>query len=415
MLALGAIILVVLANVAFRLAVHGAVGTVKAAGRAAVGKGSFGQNLELQFLGMAAFQIRTTLVQKSGEERPFDFFKIEGKGLIPTEYNRQIRFVTSVLDSTNEEKKPVWSMLENFQEPNTIAYQHQVDGGNLSPREGFIDWVQIGSVIPDILIPPRTGERNLTVVCRILDTKLKSSIELGLNSENDASILGTFIEKTKYTFTGKGYEESIEDRDKVSALTVRLAVAVAFSDGEIDDDEANTIMEWIQKISDPLEEPRRIALKKACNDAFRASYNESLNGVLSLSSVTKEINLLADDSMKYQVIELCFDVMAADGVAQPEEFKAIKRISSALELDFDELQKIKDQRLVSVKAATSSGESLDAVLGIDPSWSEEITKKHLRAEFAKWNGRLSVLTDNEERANTQQMLDLIAEARKRYE
>ena len=36
------------------------------------------------------------------------------------------------------------------------------------------------------------------------------------------------------------------------------------------------------------------------------------------------MNNIDEDIYKYEAIELCFDVMAADGVADPEELKSYK-------------------------------------------------------------------------------------------
>ena len=54
------------------------------------------------------------------------------------------------------------------------------------------------------------------------------------------------------------------------------------------------------------------------------------------------------------------------------------------------------------------------MLQIDTDWTNEQIKKHLREEYSKWNNRINTLDEGQERDNAQQMLDLIAEARKKY-
>ena len=95
----------------------------------------------------------------------------------------------------------------------------------------------------------------------------------------------------------------------------------------------------------------------------------------------------------------------------------IKRVATALDLDYAELQRIKDKKLVVVapEAISGSVDDADDILGIDSSWSKQQVMTHLRTEFTKWNGRLSNLTSDVERANAQRMLELISIARKRYE
>ena len=106
--------------------------------------------------------------------------------------------------------------------------------------------------------------------------------------------------------------------------------------------------------------------------------------------------------------------MAADGAVDAEELKVINKVSDALELDFDEIEKMRDQKIVSLGASLDSQASIEEILGIEADWSSDKIKRHLRMEFQKWNDRLNTLSEGEERDNAQQMLDLIADARKKY-
>ncbi|MFV0431121.1 MAG: hypothetical protein ACK5MJ_02955, partial [Alphaproteobacteria bacterium] len=112
---------------------------------------------------------------------------------------------------------------------------------------------------------------------------------------------------------------------------------------------------------------------------------------------------------------LCFEVMAADGVADDSEMKVIRNIADALELDMDEVSKIRDKKIIHLSPDVSGQASIETILNIDPKWSNDKIKQHLRQEFQKWNNRLNTLEEGEERENAQHMLDMIADARKKYE
>ena len=114
------------------------------------------------------------------------------------------------------------------------------------------------------------------------------------------------------------------------------------------------------------------------------------------------------------MLELCLDVMAADGEADQEELKQIAEISDLIGIDYEEVTKLKDQRLIKLDPASSSMSGLEEKLGIDPDWDKEKINKHIISLFALWNGRISTLAEGNERDNAQKMLDLIAEARKKY-
>jgi hypothetical protein len=59
--------------------------------------------------------------------------------------------------------------------------------------------------------------------------------------------------------------------------------------------------------------------------------------------------------------------------------------------------------------------SLEELLEIDLAWPTGIIKKHLQTESEKWNDKLNTMADGPEKESAQNMLNLVAEARKKYE
>jgi hypothetical protein len=101
---------------------------------------------------------------------------IEMKGLIPVLSATRLAVVTSVLDVTNaDEPQPVLSELDAFQENGTTAYQHFMEAGLAEPDQGFISWVRVGVVFPDLLYPPQGGRRKLAIIIRMIDTNNSGS------------------------------------------------------------------------------------------------------------------------------------------------------------------------------------------------------------------------------------------------
>jgi hypothetical protein len=58
--------------------------------------------------------------------------------------------------------------------------------------------------------------------------------------------------------------------------------------------------------------------------------------------------------------------------------------------------------------------NLEEKVGIESSWTQYEVRKHILREFARWNGRLNSIPAGPERENAQVMLNLLAEARKKY-
>ena len=63
----------------------------------------------------------------------------------------------------------------------------------------------------------------------------------------------------------------------------------------------------------------------------------------------------------------------------------------------------------------TSDTSLEELVGIQPEWDKEQINKHLRSEFKKWTSRLTSATNQDERDNAQEKIDIIGDLRKKYE
>ena len=387
-----------------------AAGTTKAAVKSAVGRGSFSENMELEFKGIGPFQIRT--VEKTiGEVKGII---IEGRGLIPVSYRTHVGFVTSVLDSTGGEASPVISLVDGFKEPNSAAYQQIVDIGEIEENQGFAQWVQVGVVIPDVLYPAEGGKRSLRFICRIIDMDNPPDINLGYCDSSDDGLLKMLVAPFEFYYEGKGYQESATHKEEARGLAIKLAMSVAMADGSLDDREGKVIKEWIIRTIAQFSGEKQKKLKELYNGALREAHSEAKSGNLSLSDITQRLEELGETPQKYEAIELCFEVMAADGVADENEIKTIKNIAEALDLDFDEIESLRDKHLINLDISTDQQASIETILHIEQGWSKDQIKKHLTREYAKWNNRINTLNEGPERNNAQHMLHLIAEARKKY-
>lgn len=388
--------------------------TVGAAGKALLGKGSFSENMDLAFKGMQPFQIQFKDTHLNDDGTGPLLKEIQGKGLFPLSRKTNVGFLISVFDNTNDKLAPVLSLIEKFQEENSIAFQHGTAIGEIETDQGFVNWVRIGVIIPEMLQSPYGGRRKLKMVARMVDVDNIPDIENGYHSEADEGIIWQRTLDFEWEFNEKGYLEASEHRDEAVGLSLKIGMAVAMADGSLDEDEGNVLKQWIMKSIEPFSDEKRERLKALYNEAMRQSYKEALNGDISLSALTSRLNEIGEKSDKYEALELCFEVMAADGVAEDNELKVIRSIAQALGLDMQEVSKMRDQKIINLNTSVSGQASIETMLGIEPEWSSEQVMKHLRVEFQKWNNRLNTLEAGEERDNAQIMLDRIADARKKY-
>jgi len=187
--AIGSVILVVFVWILIRLVLSAGARTATAAARSATGKGSFSENMELAFRGMGDLTVRFNDTTLGGDNSGPPAKLVEAKGLFPLTKTKQIGFVTSVFDKTGGELEPVICVIETFQEPASIAYQHTVEVGKVSPDQGFAKWVKVGVVFPEILLTPFGGHRKLIAVVRMVDSDNPPEILNGYHNKDDSGLL----------------------------------------------------------------------------------------------------------------------------------------------------------------------------------------------------------------------------------
>ncbi len=72
------------------------------------------------------------------------------------------------------------------------------------------------------------------------------------------------------------------------------------------------------------------------------------NGSLRLRDIAAELNDIAEQATKYETVELCFKVLAADGIVHAKELEVINKVADALDLDFDQVNRMRDQTIISL-------------------------------------------------------------------
>lgn len=378
------------------------------------GKGDLKSNMKASFQGIGSFQIR--LKDDKINELPNSptVKEVQCKGLFPIRSQRNVGVVISVFDDTSGELQPVISMLEEFQEENNVVFQHSSKIGRVSPSQGFVDWVSMGAVIPDIIQTPQSGKRKIEVIVRLIDLNNPPIINQGFHQKSARGILWQKSLRFDWEFTEKGYEEAAEHREEATSIALKIGVAVAMADGSLHDKEGNILKNWVLRNVEPYQGEKKKELKETYNSALREGYQQAQNGELVLGKLTKRLNDIGEKRNKYEAVELSYDVMAADGVADSEELQTIKNVAKSLGLDIEEVNALRDKKLVGLDSSSADGADIEEILGIDPNWSDEKIKEHLRKEFSKWNNRLNTLPEGEKRENAQKMLDLISEARDKY-
>lgn len=377
---------------------------VGAAAKTITSGGSFADNFSNKF----QFKI-----EELKENPDLNMYGVFGKGSPEVQTTNSVAFIFKLFDK--ETGYPVLSTFEETSESGSRVFEHYVRIGNIADQY-YPDWARLSFLVPDTLIGPHKGTRKLELLCYVWEEANRPSFQNGYLPEGSDFRGGINIIKHEFDFflSSAGYLEIDEERLKVQEVSIKLAISIALADGSLDVSEGNEIKKWIKGIVDSSLDSKKEEIKDRLNYALEKGFIEAKENKIDLKKLCSEIKDIGDKADKYDLLELCLDVMAADGEADKNELKEISEISSMIGVDYDEVNKLKDQRLIKLDPEALSDSGLEEILGIDPEWDKETTKKHLIQLFNKYNARLTQVSEGPERENAQTMINKIAEARKKY-
>jgi uncharacterized tellurite resistance protein B-like protein len=396
---------------------------VSASGKAVIdtarGQGTLWENLGANFEGLPETEFRVVndvLTLESGA--PLDIFRFEMKGVIPVGRGTNISVGISLLD--DETKMPVLCLLDDFQELTSRCFLSKRELGHVPPDSGYKSWVTVGLAIKDTLIPPKSGNRRLITLFRFMHPE--AEIYGGRLDGDSPYLYNQYSTLTSsdgsaiwLNFDGVGYVDADENSEIAQTLALKLAVSLAMVDGELHESEGFAIKNWIQKYVEDFEGSRREQVKSTMNGTLEGAYREATTTGIDREPLLLELAEVGTKIDHYEALELLMDIMAADDEAHASELAFVNHVGSALGISIQEIQRMKDLRLIDNDQMVITENNAEQVLGIDPDTMSraEICQK-LEQEFLTWNSRIQSLDTLEERETAQNMLNLISQAQIKY-
>ena len=267
------------------------------------------------------FEIKKQFVS-IGDNLDEKVLDIECQGILPNIINKtNIAFITSVFDITDsKESQPVLCYIEDFQEKESIVFQTVTDIGEVDYLCGYKSWITISRIPLRFLQTPRSGTRKLEIIIRMVDIHNSPTIKAGFKTSGPDALYNHRLLFT-YDFLETGYFEEREIIDDARDQTIKLAMAVAMSDGSLDKSEADLLKEWIKKRLDDYSDDKRIDMKDLYNQSMKDVYNQSKGEILDINPFIDKLNSYNKDPHKIRALDLCYRIMAADGIADPKEIR----------------------------------------------------------------------------------------------
>ncbi len=351
-----------------------------------------------------AFEVRTKEVMR-GDNNDLRVVSIEARGKISVNSPTNVQFVCFAFDvSDKNDGEAIISTLSDFKFPNSHAFLSKREFGLLKPDQYFKDWVEVGVLLPDHVVAPKSGQRKLKFTCAMTPT---GNLDLTYVS---TECTGTF------EIGQLGYNELDEKRMEAISLSLDLGVAIAHGDGKLDRSEGQAISDWLRNKLEMFDDKTKPKARTQLNDALKASFERAEAGTLTVNESLARLKASKVRNAVNDALELSSLVMAADGVIAESEMRMLRSFAQELGVKLEDLQNIADKHVAGAKAtATDKSEISDeSLIGIDPRAEKSAIKKALIDAFGKYNARLQSEKDASRRAYYQDLLNAVARLRKKY-
>lgn len=343
---------------------------------------------------------RVQLTQQKEEDGVFDSFGVQIAGAIRALSDMHYVIVQiSITDVTDgiEQAHPVHSRVEQWQMDDSPVFIYHADLGRLPNHVTTLsDWMSVAQLDINWMIFPRRGKRDL---------QFSTSILSRWNGQELACATSTF----SYDVPEFGYVDLEENTQRAKTLAVALGFAVGAAKGQLCDCEVELIKDWAIDNFDSAQASDEARCKLAgALDKTIGFFREG--NQLDTCTICKEIVEIAPLVERYDILELCLHVARADDVVTAEEMAFLKNLAAWLEVDTNRFRDMVE-RILPVGIHEVRDE--EVILGVSSDMSKETTRHQLNKEYTKWNSRVTN-TNPEIQNQADQMLRLIAEARKEY-
>jgi tellurite resistance protein len=361
-------------------------------------------------------RIRVKDVIEKTEETGYVYpaFAIEAMGSIPVPHDQcPLELRLHIFDGTADDAKPVLSTVEQLQEQQTLAFEGRGETFAMPFHNRLANWETMFTIPKEILVFPAQGARRLTFQLCAIAPGDPPHFQCGFTDGTTGTTYALAQAVRSHTNEEEGYEDGQDNRRAAMHLSAELAMHVAAINGDVGDAETSVIKEWMKKVAAVIPEEVRKEeyeqFRRAVNDAYR----HVTAGGADLNDVVQRMNEAASTQEKYEALELCMDVMAADGKAEAREIQQLNQIARMLRLDPKTYRSLREQRMAKLTDVAEVSGNLNTMLGISSDMTPEQVKRHLTAEYRKWNSRVSH-PDEKIRKRAEEMLLLIGEARAKF-
>ena len=305
----------------------------------------------------------------------------------------------SLCDITNGESKsvPVYSRLKKGRQSEASDFVHEAPLGKLPSNEMVLsDWMTVATIEVSWLSFANKGERVLR-------------LNVAVVSDNSGAIIGSAESDFNYENKAVGYLELEGNIQRAKMLAVTLAFAVSAADDKLYDCEVEVIKDWARNNIEAEQDSDRVRSKieKALDKTVEFFKSGSQ---IEIDNICRQIVETTPVAERYDILELCLRVVEANGTASSQEVELLWQLGDWLKVDAERFRSMMEKIL---PVGMYEDEDAESILGLSSDMDPQEAKKRLNDEYRKWNARVTS-PEADVREQAEQMLKLIAEARKQY-
>lgn len=349
---------------------------------------------------LSVLNCRVQLVRDEKDAGACDTFAVEICGSIHTPGDMRdttLKITIADVSDTAPQAGPVLSKVKQWQMTDSPVFCYNAELGRLPEQDVAVpDWTAVARIHVDWLMFPRNGKRDL---------QFRTSVLSRRSNEELACAECTFT----YENTDFGYVDLEENHLRTRTLAVALAFAVSAADNKLFNCEVDLIKSWAREnigLSQASDRTRR-KLEEALNETVAFFRNGNR---LNIFGICKEIVEIAPIADRYDILDFCLHVARTKGSVAAEELAILNDLAGWLKVDAARFREMAEKI---VPVGMHEVRDTEVVLGVTSNMGKEGARRHLNREYSKWNARITN-SDPEIQAQANQMLKLIAEARRQY-
>ena len=213
-------------------------------------------------------------------------------------------------------------------------------------------------------------------------------------------------------------EQSEHQSDTWPLRLARLGILASVTpSGSVDRERAFAARDQLQQLLD--EAHSNESTRQATNEAFRCVLQQVQQGMHAataaapslLQQVCEEIRVKGESERLEEALALVLHLQATGAVDDEADAALLEDIRGWLGVGKAAARRIGSDR---VQAAAAQRDEQERLVGLEPHWSIDRKLKHIRAEYRKWHGRVT-LPDKDRRAEAERRLQTLAQLRSRLD